>query len=141
LPALIRRYDHGSRALDFGCGTGRSTRLLRNLGLNVIGADISQAMLDQARALDPSGEYHLVRGNISGEFAPGSFDIILAALRFDNMPTEANADALSGLRTLLAPDGCLLLLFLQPQSRSTGHPLARGIFQRIATQAVVIGSA
>ena len=46
LPALIRRYDHGSRALDFGCGTGRSTRLLRNLGLNVIGADISQAMLD-----------------------------------------------------------------------------------------------
>jgi len=54
LPALIRRYDHGSRALDFGCGTGRSTRLLRNLGLNVIRADISQAMLDQARALDPS---------------------------------------------------------------------------------------
>src|SRR5438094_5300428 len=54
LPALIRRYDHGSRALDFGCGTGRSTRLLRNLGLNVIRADISQAMLDQARRLDPS---------------------------------------------------------------------------------------
>ena len=99
-------------------------------------------MLDQARALDPSGEYHLVPSNIAGEFAPGSFDIILAALRFDNMPTEANADALSGLRTLLAPDACLLLLFLQPQSRSTnGHPLARGIFQRIATQAVVIGSA
>jgi SAM-dependent methyltransferase len=38
LPALIRRYNHGSRALDFGCGTGRSTRFLRNLGLNVIGA-------------------------------------------------------------------------------------------------------
>ena len=73
LPALIRRYDDGSRALDFGCGTGRSTRLLRNLGLNVIRVDISQAMLVQARALDPSGEYHRVRGNITGEFAPGSF--------------------------------------------------------------------
>lgn len=80
LPALIRRYDHGSRALDFGCGTGRSTRLLRNLGLNVIRADISQAMLDQAHALDPSGEYHLFRRNIAGEFAPGSFYIILAAV-------------------------------------------------------------
>jgi ubiquinone/menaquinone biosynthesis C-methylase UbiE len=55
LPALIRRYNHGRRALDFGCGTGRSTRFLRNLGLEVIGVDISQAMLDQARALDPSG--------------------------------------------------------------------------------------
>jgi len=114
LPALIRRYNHGSRALDFGCGTGRSTRFLRNLGLNVIGADISQAMLHQARALDPSGEYHLVRHNIAGDFAPGSFDIILAAFTFDNMPNGAKADALTGLRILLAPDGCLLLVVSSP---------------------------
>src|SRR5215475_10278988 len=105
LPALIRRNNHGSRALDFGCGTGRSTRFLKNLGLNVVGADVSQAMLDHARALDPSGEYHLIRNNIAGEFAPGSFDIILAAFTFDNMRTEAKADALSRLRILMAPDG------------------------------------
>jgi SAM-dependent methyltransferase len=110
LPALIRRYNHGSRALDFGCGTGRSTRFLRNLGLNVVGADVSQAMLDQARALDPAGEYRLVRDNITAEFEPGSFDVILAAFTFDNMPTEAKADALNGLRILLAPGGCLLLV-------------------------------
>ena len=114
LPALIRRFNHGSRALDFGCGTGRSTRFLRNLGLNVVGADISQAMLDQARALDTSGEYHLVRDTIAGEFAPGSFDVILAAFTFDNMPTEAKADALSAPRTLLASDGCLLLVVSSP---------------------------
>src|SRR5215510_8653064 len=77
LPGLIRRHNHGSRALDFGCGTGRSTRFLRNLGLQTIGADISEAMLDQARGLDPSGEYRLIRDNTAGEFAPGSFDIIL----------------------------------------------------------------
>jgi SAM-dependent methyltransferase len=115
LPALIRSYNHGSRALDFGCGTGRSTRFLRNLGLNVIGADISRAMLNQARALDPSGEYYLIRDNIAGEFAPGSFDIILAAFTFDNMPTEAKADALSALRIVLAPDGCLLLVVSSPE--------------------------
>src|SRR5215469_13015981 len=73
LPALIRRYNHGSRALDFGCGTGRSTRFLRNLGLGVIGVDISQAMLDQARNIDPSGEYRPIRDNIASEFVPGSF--------------------------------------------------------------------
>jgi SAM-dependent methyltransferase len=114
LPALIRRYNHGSRALDFGCGTGRSTRFLRNLGLNVVGADISQAMLDRARALDPSGDYHLVRDNIAGEFVPGSFDVILAAFTFDNMPTESKADALSALRNLLASDGCLFLVVSAP---------------------------
>ena len=114
LPSLIRRYNHGSPALDFGCGTGRSTRFLRNLGLSVVGADISQAMLEQARALDPSGEYRLVRDNIANEFAPGSFDIILAAFTFDNMPTEAKAVALSALRTLLVQEGCLLLVVSAP---------------------------
>jgi len=111
LPALIRRYSHGRRALDFGCGTGRSTRFLRDLGLWVTGVDISQAMLDQARTLDPLGEYYLVRDSISGEFATGSFDVILAAFTFDNIPTDqAKADALSGLRDLLTPNGALFLV-------------------------------
>jgi SAM-dependent methyltransferase len=90
-------------------------RFFGNLGLNVIGADISQAMLDQARALDPSGDYHLVRDNIAGEFVPGSFDVILAAFTFDNIPNgAAKADVLSGLRILLAPAGCLLLVVSSP---------------------------
>ena len=115
LPVLIRRYNQGSRALDFGCGAGRSTRFLGSLGLEAIGADISQAMLDQAREHDPSGEYRLVRESIVGEFAPGSFDLILAAFTFDNIPTDgAKADALRELRTILAPDGCLLLVVSSP---------------------------
>ena len=116
LPALIRRYSHGARrALDFGCGTGRSTRFLRNLGLEVIGVDISQAMLDQARALDPSGDYYLVRDSIVAEFVPSSFDVILAAFTFDNISTdEAKTEALSGLSTLLAPGGSMFLLVSSP---------------------------
>lgn len=115
LPGLIRRYNRGSQALDFGCGTGRSTRFLRNLGLHVIGADISQPMLDHARSLDPSGEYHLIRDTIASEFAPGSFDVILAAFTFDNMPTAAKADALGELRGLLTLSGCLLLVVSSPE--------------------------
>ena len=102
-----------SRSLT--CGTGRSTRFLRNLGLHVIGADVSQAMLDQARALDPCGEYRLIRDNITSEFAADSFDIVLAAFTFDNMATEAKADALRGLRILLAPTGCLFLIVSSPE--------------------------
>jgi SAM-dependent methyltransferase len=115
LPGLIHRHNHGSCALDFGCGTGRSTRFLRNLGLHVIGADISQAMLNQARSLDASGEYRLIRDSIASEFAPGSFDIILAAFTFDNMPTETKAEVLSALRILLARSGCLLLIVSAPE--------------------------
>lgn len=115
LPVLIHRYKHGSRALDFGCGAGRSTRFLKNLGLETIGVDISQAMLDQARALDPSGQYQLVGDNIGGDFAPCSFDIILAAFTFDNIPTDREkTESLIGLRTLLVRDGCLFLVVSAP---------------------------
>ena len=46
---------------------------------------------------------------------PGSFDVILAAFTFDNIPNgAAKADVLSGLRILLAPAGCLLLVVSSP---------------------------
>ena len=55
LPGLLRKYVCGTRALDFGCGAGRSTRFLRALSFEVIGVDVSEAMLDQARGRDPRG--------------------------------------------------------------------------------------
>src|SRR5215472_11999952 len=116
LPSLVRRYGSGTRALDFGCGTGRSTRFLRDLGFEVSGVDISPAMLDQARSLDRAGDYRLVGdGGLLDEFAPDSFGVILAAFTFDNIPTDvAKAGALSGLRTLLAPRGALFLVVSSP---------------------------
>ena len=45
LPALIERYVPGGRALDFGCGAGRSSRFLQGLGFTVLGVDIAARML------------------------------------------------------------------------------------------------
>ena len=74
LPHLIRQYGSNRQALDFGCGTGRSSRFLRDLGLDVTGVDISEAMLDQARALDPAGDYRFVCGSAAlDQFAPRQF--------------------------------------------------------------------
>jgi len=72
-------------------------------------------MLDQARALDPLGEYYLVSDRLEDECTPSSFDIILAAFTFDNIANSGpKADALSWLRTLLASDGCVLLVVSSP---------------------------
>ena len=116
LPDLIHQHGGGLRALDFGCGTGRSSRFLRNLGVDVTGVDISEAMLDQARALDPAGDYRLVRGGAAlEEFGRGTFGVILAAFTFDNIPTDAEkADALTWLRSVLALDGALFLVVSSP---------------------------
>ncbi len=55
LPTIIRDHVRGDRALDFGCGTGRSTRFVRDLGFHTVGIDISEPMLAQARERDPHG--------------------------------------------------------------------------------------
>src|SRR3990172_2993157 len=60
LPRIINEHVRGANALDFGCGTGRSTRFLRELGFNVVGVDIASEMLARAKERDPRGEYRLI---------------------------------------------------------------------------------
>ena len=47
----------GRRALDAGCGTGRKSRTLVELGYDVIGCDLTPAMLDVARASVPEADF------------------------------------------------------------------------------------
>jgi len=111
LPALMRRHVRGTRALDFGCGTGRSTRFLRELAFEVVGVDISPIMLAEARARDPHGDYRQVADGSLAGLGTGTVDLILAAFTFDNIPTdEQKTAALRELRRLLAPGGRLVVV-------------------------------
>ena len=116
IPALLRKHVRGSRALDFGCGTGRSTRFLRDLGFGVTGVDISEPMLEQARGRDPRGDYRLVADGSLAALGAATFDLVLAAFTFDNIPTdERKTSALSALRRLLAPDGRVAAVVSSPE--------------------------
>ena len=87
LTAIIAEHVRGKRALDLGCGTGRSTRFIRSLGFDAVGVDIAEPMLALARARDPQGDYRLVpEGDI--RFSPRrTFDLVLSVFTFDNIPT------------------------------------------------------
>ncbi len=116
LPQIISKHVKGNRGLDFGCGTGRSTRFLRNLGFQVVGVDISEDMLKLARSADPAGEYLLIPDNgtipISGEL----FDLALSVFTFDNIPTrEKKIGLFRELRRLLAPGGKIVALMSSPE--------------------------
>jgi ubiquinone/menaquinone biosynthesis C-methylase UbiE len=66
LPKIISAHVVGHKAIDFGCGTGRSTRFLKQLGFDVVGIDISNDMLEIAKKLDITGDYQSVTdGNYS----------------------------------------------------------------------------
>ncbi len=114
LPAILAEHVTGTRALDFGCGTGRSTRFLRKLGFNVTGVDIAQDMLRIAHALDPSGDYRMVPGDNLAEFDPESFDLIVSLFTFDNISSAAKIRIFSDLRNLLRPAGTIISVVSSP---------------------------
>lgn len=114
LPAIIANHITGTRALDFGCGTGRSARFLRKLGFNVTGVDVSEDMLRIARAMDPKGDYRLVLGDDLNEFAVGTFDLVLSAFTFDNIPGAIKGRMFGDLGTLLNPNGAIVSIVSSP---------------------------
>ncbi|MGB7147696.1 MAG: class I SAM-dependent methyltransferase [Terriglobales bacterium] len=126
IPAILREHVHGHKSFDFGCGTGRSTRFLRQLGFEVTGVDISEDMIRKARELDLSGDYHLIpsddgrvanvpRGNLS-TFSIGAYDLVLAAFTFDNIAgRDKKVRILRDLRRLLNPEGKLVLIVSRPE--------------------------
>ena len=116
LPAIIAENVRGRAGLDFGCGAGRSTAFLKKLGFDAIGIDISASMIELAKKADPDGSYQVVdEGDFSG-FEPDTFDLILSAFAFDNIPnTDKRVGVLRGLRELLKREGRIILLDSTPE--------------------------
>jgi SAM-dependent methyltransferase len=115
LPAIISEHVTGTKALDFGCGTGRSTRFLRKLGFSVTGVDVSEDMLRIARATDPAGDYRLVPGDNFDELEPAAFDLVLSAFTFDNIPAAIKTRIFRDLGKLLTPKGAIVSVVSSPE--------------------------
>ncbi len=116
LPEIIFKHVKGRKAIDFGCGTGRSTRFLQKLGFDAVGVDIAEDMIRQARQIDPEGDYRLIEdGDFSG-FEKNSYDLILSAFTFDNIPTEKKkVELFVKLGGLLRTEGKIVNLVSSPE--------------------------
>jgi len=111
LPSLIGRHVTDRRALDFGCGTGRSTRFLRDLGFDVTGVDVADEMLRRARGADPRGDYRQVEDGSLDVLEGERFALILSAFTFDNIATrERKVGLFHGLGGLLGTGGRIVNL-------------------------------
>ena len=115
LPAILGCHVAGRRAVDFGCGAGRSTRFLRRLGFEAVGVDVSTDMIRKAREIDPQGDCRLVGpGRLTGIVA-GAWDLVLSAFTFDNIPQQDKVAHFADLAGLLAPEGRILNLVSTPE--------------------------
>jgi len=116
LPALLEEHVAGRSAVDFGCGTGRTARLLQSLGFRTIGLDISAEMVAVARERDPDGDYRVIDDGDFSSVPPGTADLVLSAFTFDNIPGhDRKVRLFSGLRKLLGPGGKLVNIVSTPE--------------------------
>ena len=87
-PFLSIMPPAGRLTLDIGCGEGRVTRDLSELGHRVVGIDSAPSMIHAAREADPAGEY--IEANAAElPFADGAADLVVAFMSLmdmDDMP-------------------------------------------------------
>ena len=116
LPELIHAHVKGTKALDFGCGTGRSTRFLNRCGFETLGVDISPEMVKEARRLDPHGDYRVIPSDDMSGLPRESFSLVQSAFTFDNIPgRDTKVRIVRDLRHLLKPDGIFLNIVSTPE--------------------------
>jgi SAM-dependent methyltransferase len=109
---VFATYGDGSfrSILDLGCGTGNHAIPLARRGYDVVGVDISEAMLERARAKAGAGGPEFELGDIRDVRLGRAFDAVLvlfAVLGYQ----RADDDVLAALRTArehLRPGGLLL---------------------------------
>jgi SAM-dependent methyltransferase len=104
----------GERVLDIACGQGRMSRYLARLGADVVGVDISAAMLDKARAVGPQNITY-VRGDImrhANWWDGRPFDGCTCELAL--MDIDDLAGTLSTVTTVLRPGGWFVASIVHP---------------------------
>lgn len=94
--------------LDVGCGPGHVARYLSERGAKAAGFDLSTAMVELARKLNPSLEFSA--GDMRALGVPdGSLTGIVAFYSLIHIPRQEVAGVLDGFRRALIEDGRLLL--------------------------------
>ena len=97
----------GRRVLDLGCGKGRFARILAARGAQVIGLDVSAAMLARA----DGSSLHRVQGSARRlPFAPSTFDAAVAVEVFEHVEPGALDAALAEAARVLRPGGILIIV-------------------------------
>jgi WD40 repeat protein/SAM-dependent methyltransferase len=110
IPALLEKHVRGDKALDYGCGPGRSTRYLKGLGFDTVGVDISRDMLREAAKQDENGVYRHIQ-SAQLPFVNNSFDLVFSSFVFIEVSSMEEIARISReIRRVLRPGGRVVMV-------------------------------
>ena len=100
--------DHGRRALDAGCGSGRHALALTDRFDEIVGVDRSQPLIDLARRTRPHPRIRYQAGDLLTIRDPEGFDLVFSSTTLHHLPDLETA--LGHRRRLVAPGGLVILV-------------------------------
>jgi ubiquinone/menaquinone biosynthesis C-methylase UbiE len=143
---LVKRQSIHQVA-DVGCGPGRAAAFMADRGLDVVGVDISEAMLAVARSAHPHIKFE--EGQLDAlPFETGVLAGAVCWYSIIHTPPDRLVEAFHELSRVLIPGGYLLLAFQaedEPLHRADAYdtklPLTsyRHSVQQVAAQLVDVG--
>src|SRR5262245_7066283 len=125
--ARIAGVGPGSRVLDVAMGTGAEARALAQTGAEIVGVDISEAMLRVARKKTAQRNVRYQQGDATQlAFEDGCFDVSTVSFALHEMPESIRLRVLSEMKRVTKPDGRIVVVdYGLPK-----HPLAAKIVFR-----------
>jgi SAM-dependent methyltransferase len=124
----------GSRVLDLGIGTGRTTGWLADRGSTYVGIDYAPRMVEAARDRHPGRDLRVADAADLSDLEADSFDVVVFSFNgIDYLDDRARAACLDACARVLAPGGRLILSSHNPRALvGRAGPGVQGTARRLA---------
>jgi len=124
--ALAAHLVRPARVVEIGVGTGRIARLLLDLGLPVVGVDLSRPMMERLRLAQParSPALHLIQGDASALPLAARAATAIVAVHVFHLVGDAEA-AMQEVLRVLAPQGVVAIGWNWHPADSLGRRVRR----------------
>lgn len=116
------RLPPGARVLDVATGTGGQARAFAHQAREVVGVDLSEAMLRVARRTNSAPNVHFRQADAARlPFADGSFDAACISFALHEMPAGVRDRVLNEMVRVIRPEAPILVV----DYRLPSHPMVR----------------
>lgn len=116
---LLAALANGGRALELAVGTGRIAIPLAERGVEVVGIELSQPMIDVLRSKSGGGRIDVVHGDMTTARAPGRFSLVYLVFNtITNLLTQdAQVACFENAAAHLDPGGVFVVETIVPALR------------------------